>query len=883
MRMRRTFDWLATVVVVLLLPAIAWAQSLALHESAMWVAHQGEVTSVAFAPDGRTLASSGTDNLIKLWDPTTNREIAVLRGHAGLVWSVTWSPDGRSLVSGSEDKTVRIWDSMSQRVRTTLTTSSPVWSVAVSSDGLWLAAGCGDKTTRVWNFVMPGRPVSVPGEADLLGAVQFMRGGKLLVTAQLSRKVLLWDPFTTEKVSVLNGGASPLAVSADGRWLASGGENETIKLWALQTRSLIATLSGHTGLITSLSFSPDGQWLASSSWDRTIRVWDVATYQLATTVHESSPVWSVAFSPDGLVLVAGESHGMLKCWQVYSKQPAISSGRPPFPAIIQIVGQSFTEPSGNQALDASESGLLTLRLKNASPYKGDLRVKLTSLTPTEHLTFERDLSVGIMEGNTEKDVTIPIAADLDVATGERRLRVEVVESYYHNDPPPFQFVFNTLAFQPPDFHIVLRDLLDPRDPNFPANNNDGRMNVSEVVQLKVVVQNIGQGTADNVRTELHIPGEGQSVFYRRDIQGNTDHLFKLQTLAPGASGELTFYISTNPFFTQDSLRIEVAVTEQHGRYGRTKTLAIPINQPVKTEQLFAVQSVPSQSPQIAKLGGLVDVDQAPTGSKTKMADGLAIIIGIESYKYTFDAMYKARDAMVFYDYCRTVFGIPEQNIAFRLNDSATKAEFDYLFEPRASTNEGWLKKRVKPNVSDIVIYLGGHGFPALNTGRPYFIPCDVRPEQATNGVALETLYKTLAEFEPRSVTIFVESCFSGLSGYQARPQALAVNMNPVVWQMEAPVIDPRFAVFTASSGTQASYNRDDLKHGIFTYYVLKAFRGDADENHDGMVTVGELYTYLAREVPRKALETPTDKEQQPSLLPPPQVLGERLKRVLVRY
>lgn len=562
------------------------------------------------------------------------------------------------------------------------------------------------------------------------------------------------------------------------------------------------------------------------------------------------------------------------------------SGRPPFPAVIQVIEQSFTEPSGNRALDALESGALTLRLKNVSPFKGEVRVKLTPLTSMDHLTMERDSPVGIMNGNTEKTVTIPIAADMQVTTTERRLRVEVIESYYRNDPPPFPFVFNTYAFRPPQFHIILSDLLDPRDADFPMNNNDGRLSVQEVVQLKLAVQNIGEGDGEQVRVSLTIPGESQGVFYNRDRGGNPnpDKTFDLKTLPPGAFGEVAFYMFANPYFRQDSLRIGVAVTERSGKYGQTQTIAIPINLPVRTEKPLVVTPEKTKGGDIKKIQSkLVDVDQVPPGSKTRMTDGLAIIIGIESYKHTFEATYKARDATVFYEYCRGVLGMAEDQIYLRIDGDATKAEFDYIFEPLSSNKEGWLKKRVKPNISDIVVYLGGHGFPDLSTGRPYFIPHDVRPEQATNGIALETLYQTLAGMNPRSVTVFVESCFSGLSGYQPRPQALAANMNPTVWRMEAPVTDPRFAVFTASSGVQASYNRDDLKHGIFTYYVLKALSGAADGDRDGAVTVGELNAYLTREVPRKALELPIDKEQRPSLLPPPEVLGERMKRVLVRY
>ncbi len=68
------------------------------------------VMSVAFAPDGRMLASGSNDSTIKLWDVASGREVRTLSGHTSDVWSVAFSPDGRTLASGSRDKTIKLWD-----------------------------------------------------------------------------------------------------------------------------------------------------------------------------------------------------------------------------------------------------------------------------------------------------------------------------------------------------------------------------------------------------------------------------------------------------------------------------------------------------------------------------------------------------------------------------------------------------------------------------------------------------------------------------------------------------------------------------------------------------------------------------------------------------
>ena len=224
-----------------------------------------------------------------------------------------------------------------------------------------------------------------------------------------------------------------------------------------------------------------------------------------------------------------------------------------------------------------------------------------------------------------------------------------------------------------------------------------------------------------------------------------------------------------------------------------------------------------------------------------------------------------------------------------MDSDATKAEFDYVFEPRDTPNQGWLKKRLRDPQeaaqTDLIVYLAGHGFPDFSTRSPYLIPYDVRPEQATNGVSLEKLYQTLSEFKTRSVTVFVESCFSGASGYDrsGAEQLLVLNTNPVIPVIEQPMIGPNMVLFTATSGDKPSSNRDDLRHGIFTYSVLKGLGGAADGNGDKAITVEELFRYIKREVPKKALESPLDREQVPELLPSVDRLGERAHRVLVQY
>lgn len=121
-----------------------------------------------------------------------------------------------------------------------------------------------------------------------------------------------------------------MAFSPDGIRLASGSENNTVKLWNPATGRELATLSGHTGGVRSVAFSPDGTRLASGSWDKTVKVWDAATgRELATFSGHTEAVTSVAFSPDGARLASGAGDHTVKSWDAVTHRENASTEGPP--------------------------------------------------------------------------------------------------------------------------------------------------------------------------------------------------------------------------------------------------------------------------------------------------------------------------------------------------------------------------------------------------------------------------------------------------------------------------------------------------------------------------------------------------------------------------
>src|SRR6266542_3189589 len=339
---------------VLFLPGAAWAQATA--EPKIRIEgpfNSGIVYSVAFSPDGKTLASGSGDNTIRLWDVGAGRLIRSLAGHGGAVRSVAFSPDGKMIASASEDKTIKLWQvSTGKYIRLFNGHTGCVYSVAFSPDGKTLASSSeegNESALRLWD----------------------VNTGRLIRSFEERNQ---WVPS--------------VAFSPDGKMIASGSHEQVVKLWDVGTGNLIRSFMGHRNTIHSVAFSPDGKTLASGS-SATIKVWSIGAKRLlGSLLHYHDGNW-IAFIP-GNYYVSSEGAAQYISWRFGNKdydesqfrsrfyQPDIVAAGLSGKEVINLVPSVTTE--GDKSNTTGDNSVITGPAK--PPIKDTTAPKIVITSPS---------------------------------------------------------------------------------------------------------------------------------------------------------------------------------------------------------------------------------------------------------------------------------------------------------------------------------------------------------------------------------------------------------------------------------------------------------------------------------------------------------------------
>ncbi len=280
-------------------------------------AYTGAVYSVAFLPDGKTVASAGRDRTLRLRAVGEDGSGRILKGNDDLAsfadqsfLGAALSPDGKYLTAAGENKTAVIWDIAERKVVRVLKGHADVVScVAYSPDGKHIATASYDKTIKLWDAATGKELRTLTGHTNWVFTVAFSPDGNTLASGGYDRTVRLWDLATgTAKANWKEhtAGVRSVAFTNDGVSVVSGSADRTIRIWSVATGKTTATLKGHKGAVRAVVVSPDGTTLASAGEDKTVRVWDLAAAKerfAAVELNDLAVV--VRFSPKGHTLLVG--------------------------------------------------------------------------------------------------------------------------------------------------------------------------------------------------------------------------------------------------------------------------------------------------------------------------------------------------------------------------------------------------------------------------------------------------------------------------------------------------------------------------------------------------------------------------------------------------
>jgi serine/threonine protein kinase len=305
--------------------------------------HEDDVTAVAWMPGNSGIVASGSkDKTVRVWRSNGGIDIHNYTGHEDVIDAIAWSPDGQFIASASNDNTVHVWTAQQDELDITYNRHErDVRSVAWSRDSQLIASGSRDATVRLWH-AQSGDDVGVFNHTDQVWAVAWSSDGRYIASAGDDRTIYIWNP--TELTNQDNGNGNrgnskhnkninnqaiiasfegsedsvrTLAWSPNNTQLASGGEDNTVRIWALTGGNTPTVIyRQHSGTVLAVAWSPDGQKIASASADGTVHIWkasdgsDLYVYK----GHNGNEVNTVAWSADGKYLASGSADKTVQIW-----------------------------------------------------------------------------------------------------------------------------------------------------------------------------------------------------------------------------------------------------------------------------------------------------------------------------------------------------------------------------------------------------------------------------------------------------------------------------------------------------------------------------------------------------------------------------------------
>lgn len=507
--------------------------------------------------------------------------------------------------------------------------------------------------------------------------------------------------------------------------------------------------------------------------------------------------------------------------------------RPPY---LEIKDFHFEDTDGNNKIDSEETTKFHFILANSGQGNGvGLELLITEKNNVLGLEYAKSQKLPDLKNGESRNYAIPVKGLTSLQTGISLFTIEVREANgFHSDP--FQIEIATEAFREPLVKIVDYQV---------SSQNSGTLEKRKPFDVEILIQNIGQGRANDVSVNLNLP---MNVFC---LSANETEI--MGSLAPNEKKLISYNLVTNNEFSESVLSLNFNMNEKHRLYAEDRTIELTLNQKVATDKLVIEGNAPNNvNIEVASLTS--DIDRNIPEITEKNPNKVALIIGNENYAGNLNpeinVEYARRDAEIFRSYAIRTLGVEEKNLFF-LSDATSgvmKREIDRVVE---------MVKRMGPS-TELIFYYAGHGFPDEMHQAPYIIPVDVTSSNLSSAISLEEVYRKFGNSGAQKILVLLDACFSGGGRNQGLLAARAVRIKP-----RNELIEGNMVVFSAATGEQSALPYHSQKHGIFSYFLMKKL-----QETQGQVSMGEMSNYLQSRIGVESLRV-NGKLQDPTVVVSP--------------
>ena len=497
------------------------------------------------------------------------------------------------------------------------------------------------------------------------------------------------------------------------------------------------------------------------------------------------------------------------------------------PAILQMVEGSiaFVDSNGNNAIDANETCKIRFAVENVGTGDGSNCVaKIQAVGSTTGVSVSNK-TLPLIKVGTTMTVELPINASMNTVDGNINFKLFV------DEPLGFGTEVVELAVDTRKFVSPLLRVVD----HTVTGATSGVLSKKVPFDLQVLLQNVQQGLAEDVNVTITLP---QGVYM---LGGNTTEQFA--NMAAGETKSLVYSLIVNQNYVSNEIPVQISINERFGRYAENRTINLQLNQALATNKI--VIDANEQEMKDIHIASLTsDVDKNIPVTNVPNSNSFVVIIANENYQLVDPVPYALNDGNIFQKYCNKTLGIPTKNIRYVQNATLNqiKAQINWLQNvTRAYSN------------ANIIFYYAGHGIPDESSRTSYLLPIDGTGTDVTTGYKLDNLYESLGAIPAKSVTVFMDACFSG----SKREKGMLASARGVALVAKSGVPTGNMIVFSAAQGDETAYPNHKEKHGMFTYFLLKKL-----QETKGNVTLQELGNYIREKVSQESIVL-NDKSQTP--------------------